>query len=257
MIVDSHIHTEVSSDSHLVLADAIRQADKLGIGITLTEHIDLGYPVEGMFTFDRDEYFARYGQYKSDRVRLGVEIGMQTVYTADNRSIAEAHPFDYVLGSIHMVDGIDIYNEEFYHGKPKKMTYGRYFESMIDCLKSDTYIDALAHIDYICRYARYDDTEIEYRAFADYIDEVLHLVIEREIALELNTRRLYTAPQAAYMLDTIYRRYYDLGGRLVTIGSDAHKAEAVGWAVSDAMALIDRWKLRPVYYENRRPHDMK
>lgn len=257
MIVDSHIHTEVSSDSRLKLSDAHRRAEELGIGITLTEHIDLGYPTEGMFTFDPKDYFARYGDMRSERVRLGVEIGMQTEYTDANRAIAHSAPFDYVLGSIHMVDGIDLYNEEYYHGKPKQMTYGRYFESMIDCLRSDTYIDALAHIDYICRYARYDDTEIEYRAFADYIDEVLHLVIEREIALELNTRRLYTAPQAAYMLDTIYRRYYDLGGRLVTIGSDAHKTDAIGWAVSDAMSLIERWKLRPVYYENRRPHDMK
>lgn len=257
MLVDSHIHTEVSTDSEMKLADALTRAEEMGIGLTITEHTDLGYPEEGKFIFDCDDYFARYGEYRSDRLLLGIEIGMQTQYTEANRRIAEAHPFDYVLGSIHMVDGFDIYHEEFYRGRAKQLTYGRYFQSMIDCLKSDTYIDALGHIDYISRYAHYDNTEIEYSAFRDYIDEVLHLVIERDIALELNTRRLYTAPQAAYMLDTIYRRYKDLGGSLVTIGSDAHRPDAIGWAIKDAMALIDRWGLRPVYYENRRPRDMK
>lgn len=257
MLVDSHIHTEISTDSKMKLEEALACADKLGIGLTLTEHVDLGYPDKTMFNFNYDDYFARYGSYRSDKLRLGVEIGMETAYTEANRKIAEAHPFDYVLGSIHIVDGIDIYQEEFYRGRPKQLTYGRYFQSMIDCLTSDTYIDALGHIDYISRYARYDNTEIDYNAFRDYIDEVLHLVIEREIALELNTRRLYVAPQSAYMLDTIFRRYEELGGSLVTIGSDAHKTEAVGWSIKDAMALVDRWGLRPVYYENRRPHDMK
>lgn len=257
MLVDSHIHTEISTDSKMVITDAIDRAKKMGIGLTITEHIDLGYPEEGKFIFEPKDYFARYGDLRSPNLRLGVEIGMQTEYTDKNRKIAESHPFDFVLGSIHMVDGIDIYHEEFYRGRPKHLTYGRYFQSMIDCLMSDMYIDALGHIDYISRYAHYDNTEIEYSQFREYIDEVLHLVIEREIALELNTRRLYTAPQAAYMLDTIYRRYKELGGSLVTIGSDAHRPDNIGWAIKDAMALVDRWGLRPVYYENRRPHDMK
>ncbi|MBO5245540.1 MAG: PHP domain-containing protein, partial [Selenomonadales bacterium] len=81
MLVDSHIHTEFSTDSKMVVTDAIERARKMGIGLTLTEHTDLGYPEEGKFIFEPKDYFARYGDLRSPNLRLGVEIGMQTEYT--------------------------------------------------------------------------------------------------------------------------------------------------------------------------------
>ena len=87
--------------------------------------------------------------------------------------------------------------------------------------------DVLAHIDYICRAAPYDDPEIDYATFKEDIDKVLKIVIERGKVLELNTRRLNTR-RGLKELIPIYSRYKELGGKYVTIGSDAHKVEAVG-----------------------------
>jgi histidinol-phosphatase (PHP family) len=98
---------------------------------------------------------------------------------------------------------------------------------MAENVRRHDFIDVLAHIDYICRAATYDDPEIDYGSFKPEIDEVLKAVIETETVLELNTRRLGDK-LALKELVPIYHRYRELGGRFVTMGSDAHKPEVIG-----------------------------
>ena len=85
----------------------------------------------------------------------------------------------------------------------------------------------LGHIDYIARTAPYENPELSYGAFADEIDAVLRAAVAQGVVLELNTRRLGSR-RALKELAPIYARYHELGGRYVTLGSDAHGADAIG-----------------------------
>ncbi len=255
MIFDAHIHTDFSSDSKMLLTDAMMRAKECGIGLITTEHMDLLYPKHDQLIFDVDDYFATYNQYRSNHLLLGIELGMRTECVTENYAIVKKDRFDYVLGSIHMVEGIDIYYDFFYENRTKAQTYASYFETMAKCVKEYKFIDALGHIDYIARYAKYEDTEIYYHEFQDFIDEVLKKTIANDIVLELNTRRLGER-SVVNALTPIYKRYYELGGRLVIIGSDAHTQQAIGSNFAIAKEFLEQCKLQLIYFKNRSPEYM-
>lgn len=253
MLFDTHMHTRFSTDSDMLLEEALLKARQLGIGITITEHMDLAYPGEpAAFTFDVDNYFAAYNRYKSEAVLLGIELGMRTDCLADNRLIIQDKPFDYIIGSIHVVDNIDIYCSEFYHQRSKQEVYNQYFDAMIACLREYDFIHALGHIDYIARYAKYSDAEIYYNEFKERIDEVLQLVAAQNIAMEINTRRLDSKERVESILP-IYRRFAELGGKLATIGSDAHRESEVGRRLDVGMAIAKQCGLTAVQFVNGKP----
>lgn len=251
MLFDTHVHTRYSSDSHMTIETAMQRADELGIGMILTEHMDWACP-EPDFIFDVKQYFKDYTKYRSDKLLLGIEVGMQPACLEENRRLVQEHPFDYVIGSIHFVDNEDVYAESFYRSRTKREAYDRYFNAMLNCMKSYDFVDSLGHIDYIARYARYEDTEVYYHEFSDWIDEILKTVAQKEKAMEINTRRLIDSEAAARLLP-IYKRFYELGGQMVTLGSDAHHPEHVGRRLDVAREMAEACKLKVVYFKQRKP----
>ena len=253
MIFDTHVHTNFSSDSTMLLEEALAVAQKMKIGIITTEHMDLNYPDKSKFNFDIQKYFATYQKYKSDNFLLGIEIGMAKSCIEKNATVAKAAEFDYILGSIHTVDDMDIYYDVFYRNKTKQEAYEAYFKTMLDCIDTHPYINSLGHIDYIARYAKYEDTEIYYQDFLELIDELLKKIIRKNIALELNTRR-FNNKNAIENLLVVYKRYHELGGQIVTLGSDAHRYTDIGNSFSLAIEFIKQCKLDIVYFKNQKIH---
>ena len=251
MLFDTHVHTRYSSDSDMAIEKAISSAAELGLGISITEHMDMAHPEPDVF-FDVKQYFQDYTKYRSDKVLLGIELGMRTECLQANRNIISNYPFDFVIGSIHFVDNIEIYQASFYRSRTKHDTYSRYFQAMLSCLQIYDFVDSVGHIDYISRYARYDDPELYYHEFSDWIDEILKIAAHNEKAIEINTRRL-ASPEAVTILLPIYKRFYELGGRMVTLGSDAHKPEAVGNRMNIARDMAEACKLKVVYFKQRKP----
>lgn len=254
MIFDSHMHTEVSADSAMKAADALERAAKLGVGAVFTEHEDMDFPGEKDFTFSPEDYWKKYEALRGEgeRLRLGVELGMQEGLAEKNRAFVKKVPFDQVIGSIHTLLGFDLYYETLYEGREKDEVYRLYLRAMASCVRSHgAFIDILAHIDYIARYAAYRDAELTYAVYGEEIDEVLAALIETDTVLELNTRR-FDAPQGKASLVPIFRRYRELGGREVTLGSDAHDACAVAFAFCEAQDLAESLGLRIVTFFARR-----
>jgi histidinol-phosphatase (PHP family) len=257
MIVDTHIHTCFSTDSTMTLQQALQRAKSLGIGITLTEHLDLAYPEQDAFIFDIHDYFTQYSPYKNNNpLLLGIEIGMRQDCLTDNCNIVMSHPFDYVIGSVHVIDNIDIYHETFYQARTKQEVYHQYFDSMAKCVATYDFIDSLGHIDYICRYAKYQDPELYYFEFQEPIDLILKMLAQKEKALEINTRRLAN-PAIVNALLPIYKRFYELGGRLATMGSDAHNPDDIGRDLVIAQQLAEMCHLKLVYFNHRSPEYIK
>ena len=255
-MIDTHIHTEYSSDSQMKIQDALERVKKSGIGVTITEHLDLRFPTGEDFTFDIDKYFNDYDKYKNSKFMLGVEMGMQQCCLEENRGVVDNYPFDYIIGSIHVAEGEDIFNSMFYEGKTKKEAFEKYFSSMVDCVKKYNFIDSLGHIDYISRYATFKDNEIHYNEFNEYINEVLKAIVNNEKVIELNTKRL-SNKEAYNNLINIYRAYKQAGGEYVTIGSDAHNAEDIGKNFVLANTICEVCNLEAVYFRNRKMEFMK
>ncbi|WP_295634964.1 histidinol-phosphatase HisJ family protein [uncultured Mitsuokella sp.] len=252
MIFDSHSHTEFSADSEMKAEDALKKAKEEGVGLVFTEHLDLDYPGDMDFTFDSQKYWQSYEKYRGDTLRLGVEIGMNEAICQQNKAFVQEVPFDLVIGSQHIVDGQDIYYPAYYEGKTKKEAFHRYYELMAENLRRHgAFIDVLGHIDYISRYAPYDNPEVSYGEFHEDIDAVLRAAVETDTVMELNTRRLGSR-RALKELMPVYTRYKELGGKFLMLGSDAHVAENVAMNFKAAAELADMAGLQLVTFKERR-----
>ena len=254
MYFDSHIHTEFSADSEMKAAEALREAEKQGLGLVFTEHLDYDYPAAGEeeFIFDPAAYWAAYEPLRAEgKLSLGVEMGMMASAREKNAAFLRRAPFDFVLGSIHFLDVKDLYFPETFAGREKAEMYHEYFTVMRDEIYAHPFINALAHIDYIARNAPFDNPELSYGDFTDDIDAVLRALVETETVIEINTRRLGT-PRGIKELAPLYRRYCELGGRYVTIGSDAHVPEAVGVCCDRGRELAYAFDLTVVTFRERK-----
>ena len=246
MYFDSHIHTEFSADSEMKAQDALREAERQGLGLVFTEHLDYDYPSAGTeeFIFDPAAYWAAYESLRAKgNLSLGIEMGMMASAREKNAAFLQRVPFDFVLASIHFLDVKDLYYPETFEGR-------EYFTVMCDEIYAHPFINALAHIDYIARNSTFDNPEISYGEFTDEIDAVLRALVETDTAIEINTRRLGT-PRRIKELAPIYRRYYELGGRYVTIGSDAHVPDGVGRNYDRARELARAFDLHIVTFRER------
>lgn len=254
MYFDSHVHTEFSADSEMKAADALREAAKQGLGLVFTEHLDYDFPSAGTeeFIFDPEAYWTKYEPLRADgTLSLGVEMGMMASAREKNAAFLRRAPFDFVLASIHFLDVKDLYYPETFEGREKGEMYHEYFTVMRDEIYAHPFINALAHIDYIARNAPFDNPEISYGEFTEDIDAVLRALIETETAIEINTRRL-SVPRAIKELAPVYRRYHELGGRYVTIGSDAHVPEGVGRCYDRARELACAFDLTIVTFREQK-----
>lgn len=247
---DTHMHCTFSVDSKMLIEEALQAAKKQNIGIVITEHMDIDYPTNPQsFLFDVPEYFKAFSPYRSDKLLLGIEIGLQTGCHAANSSIVKGAPFDMVIGSIHVAGGVDVYMEGYYKGRSKREAYDIYWQDMLACVRDYQDYDTLGHIDYISRYATYLDTNLDI-AEAEHWAEICQHLIDNGKALEINTRRL-DEKTAVSSLQPFYALYKDLGGKYVTLGSDAHRPNEVGRRIVQAYDWAESLGLLPVYFKER------
>lgn len=252
MIFDCHVHTKFSTDSKMNIEDALNRAKGYNIGLTITDHMDLNCPPDMGFIFDTKDFFKEYSKYRTDSLLLGIELGLDINYHEKNKIIIDNNDFDLIIGSQHSLSNSNLYDQKTYQNKGKKAVYEEYFLETINSIKLHPYINALGHIDFICRYNPFEDKEMYYREFSDYFDEIIKNCLDRDIVLELNTRRLNKDDAFNNLLD-IYTRYKELGGKFVTIGSDAHGPSAIYSNFDKAIYLCNKANLRPVYFKNRKP----
>lgn len=255
MIFDSHIHTVLSGDSEIKIVDAIKRAEELGIGLVLTEHMDINDCVVSECDVDLDKFYREYSKFRGDNLLFGIELGLRKEAVERNIQLINERDFDFILCSVHApYDRENIY--EFYdsercESRSKKEAYSLYFESVIKSIKENEYLDSLAHIDYIARYLRYDDKELYYHEHKTLIDEALKEIALRDKSMEISTKRIGNKKSAEELIK-IYKRFRELGGETVTIGSDAHYVGAVGANFKSGIEIAEICGLRPVYYKNRK-----
>lgn len=254
MLFDTHMHCEFSCDSEMNVAQATIEAAKQGIGIIVTEHWDFDYPTNPEeFIFDLDAYFKNFAPYRNNKVLCGIEIGMQRHTVEENERVAASRDFDFVLASIHCMGKRDIYEPSCYINYTREESVEEFLDDSIYCLETHQNFDALAHIDYICRYWPYEGAgkHLYLEDNPEKFDKLFKLLIEGGKAFEINTRRLHD-PEAVKALVPLYKRYRALGGKYCTFGSDAHYGEHVGRGLKEALTIAREAELQPVYFKERK-----
>lgn len=279
IIADIHNHTEFSFDSEAPMEGQILSAIEKGMKyLCFTEHIDLYMPVplEAVCRVQDDSiyrpalpaYMAKSHEladkYK-DRITVfsGIEMGMLPKAFNDYRSILKEYPFDFVLGSLHTVDDLDPYYETYWKKHPGSEGVERYFSDLISYINEFDEFDSLAHLDYVIRYCRDENgnpvgRNYRYSDYGDYIDTILKWVISHDKALEVNTAGFKYGLGNPNPRAEVLRRYRELGGERITIGSDGHSADKLCFAFDKAEDLLI--SLGFTYYEvfkGRKPFRLK
>ncbi|MDR1700118.1 MAG: histidinol-phosphatase HisJ family protein, partial [Lachnoclostridium sp.] len=237
--VDSHVHTDFSSDCKTSMEKMAATAPSLGLtDICLTDHMDYDFPekYEIPFVFDMEEYGKTIQSLQSYyqpslTIRTGVELGLQVSAEAKIKALLNHYDFDYVIGSIHIANHMDPYHQEYWeYFESEKKAVLFFFENTLSCLESmDIHFDSLGHLDYIIRYIPSKIYIYYIKEFGDIIDAILFTCIKKDIALEVNTSAYHRLNNNnPHPNKDVLKRYHELGGELLTIGSDAHLPEQLG-----------------------------
>lgn len=253
------MHTVYSFDSETTTDEIIKKARKMGIGVTITDHLDMNYTklFPGKYEdFSIKDFHEEYEKLRSEDFLIGIECGMDPEYAQRSKEFTEFRPVDYVLGSVHTIRGQDAFRRQWYLNAGRENFYHMYFEFMLECLKTHPYIDSLGHIDYPARYAPYEKRGFRFHEFREGIVAVFDHLIQNGKAMELNLQR-FNNPDFRDEVTEIYKEYKDRGGKYVTIGSDSHRIAPVGEGLKDAYTVLTDIGLTPVYFRNRKMELMK
>lgn len=254
---DFHMHSRVSFDGHDTGLDLALAAKARGLReICFTDHLDydpLGKM--GKLDFDTDAYNAEYNDLEVPGliIRRGMEFGMDWHNVEQFRKDLQRRPFDFVLGSIHFVDGYDVYFQEFWEGKTVFQAERRCLEETLACVELHNDFDVLAHLTYISKtHAHPCPRQVRYEDHAELIDEIFRVLVRKDKGLEMNTSGVDRCGDYLPPVSMI-RRFHELGGRIVTIGSDAHRAERVGQYSFECCEILRDIFGHVCTFENRQP----
>lgn len=243
--LDAHLHTDLSPDSDVPIDVFAEQAVERGIAeIAITDHVDFDptAPAFAHTSFAQRERVVREAAGRwADRgvaIRFGVEITWDSRWAEEIGDHLRRNAYDFVIGSVH------IYRDSPY--APSRVTSwiaGRtlpeivapYFEEVRAAAASGMF-DALGHLDFVKRYLAPHVTAGDLAGAPELYEPILRTLVENGTALEVNTSGLRQEANETYPSAAIVARYRELGGRAVTVGSDAHRADSFAWALADGYA---------------------
>ncbi|OPJ56523.1 histidinol-phosphatase HisJ family protein [Alkalithermobacter paradoxus] len=228
MFFDYHIHSNFSSDCKTDMNDTIKRAIELGIyEICFTDHVDYDYPDLSIdFDIDLDKYFEKLDNLAlkyQDKISIkkGIEMGLQPhIIQKCNESIS-SYPFDFVICSIHSAEKKDLYNGDIFKGISQKEGYEKYYLDVLNIVKNFDNYSVLGHLDIIKRYGNFESF-LDDSNFTDLIEEILKNIISRGKGIEVNTSGFRYGLNSASPTVEVLKLYKNLGGEIITTGSDSH-----------------------------------
>lgn len=245
LLPDYHIHTLFSGDSDANLDEiAINAINKGFKSICITDHLDFDFYADGiLFELDEDKYYEELllfkEKYKSKLdIRIGIETGLEPDKVIRLDRFINKHDYDFIIGSSHLINGYDPYYPEYFMGKSDYEAFKEYFESIVTNINSCSNFDVYGHIDYVVRYSPNKDKNYNYLDYIDIIDEILKGLINSGKGIEVNTSGYRSNMRNPNPCFEIVRRYKELGGEIITLGSDSHKPEDIGYRFEDTIENI-------------------
>lgn len=251
MLADYHVHTAFSDDSVYPLEQVVKDAIALGLDeICITDHVDYGVKAdwdsgekihyrneEPLANVDYPRYMAenervRQLYEKQITVKTGLEFGIQVHTTPQFKALFQRYPLDFIILSIHQVENQEFWTQDFQHGRTQREYNERYYEELLCVIQSYKNYSVLGHMDLI---KRYDKAGIyPFERVKPIIAEILTTVISDGKGIEVNTSSRRYGLLDSMPSTELLRLYRDLGGTIVTIGSDSHSPEHLGSGLQEA-----------------------
>lgn len=251
MLFDYHVHCNLSADCEEPIAAYLLRAAELGVDeFCFTDHFEYDYPDENI-DFSNPPLNKRLALYTAafaadGPFKYGVEAGMCMDGDHNERmqnALQGETALDFILASTHVVDGIDPYFPAFFERRTRQQCFERYLRDVYGNIRRMAHFSVVGHIDYPTKGCPLEDKLLRYEDAPDVFDAIFRLIICRGQGLELNTS-LYEKLGGARCDGAWLKRYRELGGEIITIGSDAHSAKRLCEGFANALEFIRAAGLR-------------
>ena len=255
MFCDYHVHTNYSDDSDYLMEDVVKDAIAMGMQeICFTDHVDYGIKLD----WDEPEkiayrdgmplanvnyplYFKEIAHLKEKYqdqivIKQGMEFGVQMHTIPQYEKLFAQYDFDFIILSCHQVEDKEFWTQEFQKGRTQKEYNERYYEEMLSLVKHYKNYSVLGHMDLIKRYDK--EGEYPFEKIKPVIEDILKIVIADGKGIEINTSAKRYGLENTMPSQEILRLYKELGGEIITIGSDSHKPDQLGYGIAEAQKLL-------------------
>ena len=266
-LFDTHNHCQFSFDGkRTTVESSSRSAHEKGLaGICFTDHYDFFVPQDDPeIETIKPQTFDIYGQQAEiERVQglyddgfkvlKGIEIGMSEESREQTRLILAENSFDQIIASIHYLEKSDPYYGGYFRGKDCLQAYGIYLETLYNEAVILNDFDIIGHYDYVARYAPFAQDSLTYKDFGDIFDTLFRYLIENGKSLEINTKSCKGTKGRKTSIDpNVLIRYREMGGEIISLGSDSHDAENVADGFKEHAAMLKALGFRwTSHYEKR------
>ncbi|MGM7724340.1 histidinol-phosphatase HisJ family protein [Metabacillus sp. Hm71] len=259
-LMDFHHHTNHSFDSTAMMEEVCIQAIKNHIKeICFTEHFSVNplAPTYGHMDFTKYKNDIQYCQEKYGQhisIKMGIELCEPHLLKDQYEQTLKSLNLDFILGSVHNLN-----NQKLRLSLKKHNLHAHtiYFEELYQMVATAD-IDVIAHFDLIKRYAYKEYGIYSFHDYQEIIEQIIKKAIDRNIGMEINTSGLRTQLNQTMPSLDILKLYKTLGGEILTIGSDSHKAESVGAKLRDAYSLAKECGFDYIYsFDKRKPIPIK
>lgn len=261
MLIDIHLHSEFSFDSDEKIENYIERAAREGVpAVGFSEHYDYDAFLDGadIGLTDIGKYKAHLENLRNSRpspeLLFGIEFGYGKAAESEYKRIADSYPFDYIINSVHTLpERGDSYFPEFFRGISTRQAYMNYFNAVLESVDAQFDYQIIGHIGYASRYRETPDARIKYEDYSEILDEILKRIIARDKCLEINASSGKSGSEFLPDKDIILR-YIRLGGKLLSYGSDAHRATDYLKKGDSALSYLKSIGVDSLcYYKNRKP----
>ncbi len=254
MLCDYHIHTHYSDDSAYEMEDVVKDALAKDMKeICFTDHVDYGIKCDwdsgekieyrdgmALANVDYPKYDEeiRYLQkkYPEINIKMGMEFGMQVHTIPLYQKLFQKYPFDFIILSCHQVEDKEFWTQDFQRGKTQDQYQQRYYEEILNVIQKYKNYSVLGHLDLIKRYDENGDYPFD--KIKNIITKILKQVIQDGKGIEINTSSHRYGLKDLTPCSDILKLYKDLGGTIITIGSDSHQKEHLGAYIEDTKTVL-------------------
>lgn len=253
--IDFHHHTNHSFDSKGEMAEICEAAVNKGIEeICFTEHFSVNSTSPTFGHMNWEKYMADIQACRKKfvgklQIRLGIELCEPHLLREQYKEALNSIPFDYILGSVHNIEGMTL--RTYMNTYPERDIYLDYFKEL-EKLVSHADIDVLAHFDLMKRYGHLTIGNYPFSKYQEIISSILSIAVTRNIGLEINTSGWRTKLNESLPSLEVLKLYRELGGSLLTIGSDSHDKLQTGSGFNEAISMAKAAGFTAIYSFNHR-----
>lgn len=249
-LMDYHIHSTQSYDGKSSIFESCQKALELGIAeIGFSEHVDFD-PVDwGFGFFDYDRYTSqirRTREFFKDKIviRQGIEIDYQHSFEEEIKVWLRKKQFDFTIGSVHYLNHV-IINPQTAEGEELEERYNAYLKEVSRSIESGLF-DVVGHFDLMGRYIGNRLSELEDFNHRKKMKRILRRIKEKRIFLEVNTKALREGYGDTIPCRKIINQYIEDGGKLISLGSDAHSTKEIGSGIKEVLDFLSQYTERQV-----------